>query len=147
PAEPPRPPFEDAPAPDGVSTRLDGLRVLVVDDEPDTRELLRFGLSRCGARVSAASTAGEALKAIAEEPPEVLISDIGMPGADGYELIRRVRSLPAERGGATPAVALTAYARAEDRQRALKAGYQLHVSKPVELSELVAAVSSLARRA
>jgi PAS domain S-box-containing protein len=134
------------PAASEPSIRLDGLRVLVVDDEPDTRELLKFGLSRCGARVSAASTATEALKAIAEELPEVLISDIGMPEADGYELIRRVRSLPAERGGETPAVALTAYARSEDRQRALKAGYQLHVSKPVELAELVAAVSSLARR-
>ena len=146
PAEPLRPAYEDAPASNGSLIRLDGLRVLVVDDEPDTRELLKFGLSSCGARVSAAATAAEALRAIAEEPPEVLISDIGMPETDGYELIRWVRSLPAERGGQTPAVALTAYARAEDRQRAIEAGYQLHVPKPVELSELVAAVSSLARR-
>jgi PAS domain S-box-containing protein len=137
---------DDTPAPNGRPARLDGLHVLVVDDEPDTRELLAFGLSRCGARVSSASSASEALKAVAEELPEVLISDIGMPEADGYELIRWVRSLPAERGGETPAVALTAYARPEDRQRALKAGYQLHISKPVELAELIAAVSSLARR-
>jgi PAS domain S-box-containing protein len=140
------PPAGFEPAPNGNAIRLDGLKVLVVDDEEDTRELLAFGLSSCGARVSSAASADAALKALAEELPEVLISDIGMPGADGYELIRRVRSLPAGRGGETPAVALTAYARTEDRQRALKAGYQLHVAKPVAMDELVAAVSSLARR-
>ena len=150
-AGPPAPPppasaERDAPPARGDSIRLDGLRVLVVDDDSDMRELLSVGLSRCGAQVSAVATAAEALKAIAGELPEVLISDIGMPEADGYELIRWVRSLPAERGGETPAVALTAYARDGDRQRATEAGYQLHVSKPVDLSELAAAVSSLARR-
>jgi PAS domain S-box-containing protein len=126
--------------------KLDGLRVLIVDDDPDTRELLKAGLGRCGAEVVTAATAGEALEAIAADPPDLLISDIGMPGEDGYELIRKVRALPTERGGRVPAVALTAYARTEDRLRALRAGYQMHVSKPVELAELVAIASSLVRR-
>ncbi|HYG79816.1 MAG TPA: ATP-binding protein, partial [Pyrinomonadaceae bacterium] len=126
--------------------RLDGLRVLIVDDDPDTRELLKAGLGRCGTEVVTAASAGEALEAIAADPPDLLISDIGMPGEDGYELIRKVRALPPERGGRVPAVALTAYARTEDRLRALRAGYQMHVSKPVELAELVAVASSLVRR-
>ena len=126
--------------------RLDGLRVLVVDDEDDTRELLRVGLTQCGAEVSTASSAAEALEALAREMPEVLISDIGMPDEDGYELIRRVRALAPEGGGRVPAVALTAYARAEDRLRALRAGYQMHLSKPVELAELTSVIASLARR-
>jgi len=126
--------------------RLDGLRVLVVDDEPDARELLKVGLGQCGAQVTAASSAREALEALARVSPDVLISDIGMPGEDGYELIRRVRALPAGEGGEVPAVALTAYARIEDRMRALRAGYQMHVAKPVELAELVAVMLSLLRR-
>ena len=126
--------------------RLDGLKVLVVDDEADTRELLRAGVGRCGAEVLTAGSAREALEAIAQERPDLLISDIGMPGEDGYELIRRVRALPAAGGGRMPAIALTAYARTEDRLRALRAGYQWHIAKPVELAELVAVMASLLRR-
>ncbi|HYP01632.1 MAG TPA: ATP-binding protein, partial [Pyrinomonadaceae bacterium] len=126
--------------------RLDGLKVLVVDDEVDTRELFRVGIAQCGAEVVTAGSAQEALKAIEEVRPELLISDIGMPGEDGYELIRKVRSLPAGRGGKIPAIALTAYARTEDRLRALRAGYQMHISKPVELAELVAVMASLIQR-
>jgi PAS domain S-box-containing protein len=126
--------------------RLDGLRVLVVDDEPDTLELLKAGLGQCGAEVVTARSAGEALEAMATVVPDVLISDIGMPGEDGYNLIQRVRELPAESGGRVPAIALTAYARTEDRLQALKAGYQMHVPKPVELTELVAVVESLIQR-
>jgi PAS domain S-box-containing protein len=130
----------------GCPERLDGLKVLVVDDEPDTRELLRVGLGQCGADVTAVGSATDALEAMATNVPDVLISDIGMPGADGYALIRRVRELPAESGGRVPALALTAYARTEDRMQALRAGYQMHVPKPVELAELVAVVASLDQR-
>jgi PAS domain S-box-containing protein len=126
--------------------RLDGLRVLVVDDEPDTLELLKAGLGHCGAEVVTARSAGEALEVMVTAVPGVLISDIGMPDEDGYGLIRRVRALPVESGGRVPAIALTAYARVEDRMQALKAGYQMHVPKPVELAELVAVVASLVRR-
>jgi len=126
--------------------RLEGLKVLVVDDEVDTRELFRVGISQCGAEVVTAGSAQEALEAIEAERPDLLVSDIGMPGEDGYELIRKVRALPAGRGGKIPAIALTAYARTEDRLRALRAGYQMHVSKPVELSELVAVMASLIGR-
>jgi PAS domain S-box-containing protein len=126
--------------------RLDGLKVLVVDDEPDTRELLKAGLGQCGAEVTAASSAAEALAAISAGAPDLLISDIGMPDEDGYELIRRVRELPAEGGGKVPSIALTAYARTEDRLQALRAGYEMHVPKPVEMAELVAVAASLVRR-
>jgi PAS domain S-box-containing protein len=126
--------------------RLDGLKVLVIDDEPDTRELLKAGLGQCGAEVTTAGSASEALAAISNGAPDLLISDIGMPEEDGYELIRRVRELPAEGGGKVPAIALTAYARTEDRLHALRAGYEMHVPKPVEMAELVAVAASLARR-
>jgi PAS domain S-box-containing protein len=126
--------------------RLDGLRILVVDDERDTLEMLKFGLSQCGARVSAVGSAAEALAAMAAGGCDVFISDIGMPEVDGYELIRRVRQLPAEGGGRVPAVALTAYARTEDRLQALRSGFQMHVPKPVELAELIAVTASLVGR-
>jgi PAS domain S-box-containing protein len=126
--------------------RLDGLKVLIVDDEPDTRELLTMGLTQCGAEVKAAGSVAEALEVIITEAPDLLISDIGMPNEDGYELIRRVRELPAESGRKMPAIALTAYARVEDRMQALRAGYQMHVPKPVELAELVAVAASLIQR-
>ncbi|HEX7316289.1 MAG TPA: ATP-binding protein [Pyrinomonadaceae bacterium] len=126
--------------------RLDGLKVLVVDDEVDTRELLKVSIGQCGAEVATAGSAREALAALEETRPDLLISDIGMPGADGYELIRKVRALPAGRGGKIPAIALTAYARTEDRLRALRAGYQMHISKPVELAELIAVMASLIGR-
>jgi CheY-like chemotaxis protein len=126
--------------------RLEGVMILVVDDEPDTRDLLKAGLGQCGAVVTVVGSAAEALEAIAAKVPELLISDIGMPDEDGYELIRRVRQLPPETGGKLPAIALTAYARVEDRMQALRAGYQMHVPKPVELAELVAVSASLIKR-
>jgi len=124
---------------------LKGIRVLVVDDEPDARETLQQILEHCDAEVQTAGSAREALAALESWQPHVLISDIGMPGEDGYSLIRRVRELPPERGGRTPAAALTAFARGEDRRRALHAGFQMHVSKPVEVQELAAVVANLAR--
>jgi PAS domain S-box-containing protein len=131
------------PAPD-CPEKLDGLKVLVVDDEADTRELLRAVLGRCGAEVTTAGSAEEALDLLKQSRPDVLVSDIGMPGEDGYELIKKVRALSSEDGGKIPAIALTAYARAEDRLQVLRAGYQMHVAKPVELTELVAIVATLA---
>jgi CheY-like chemotaxis protein len=117
--------------------------VLVVDDETDTREAMAIGLGRHGARVATASSASEALGALARERPQVLVADIGMAGEDGYALLKKVRALPAERGGATPAIALTGYANPQDRVDALRAGFQIHVSKPVTPAELAAAVASL----
>ncbi len=122
------------------------MRVLVVDDEPDARSLLRRLLEDCHAVVRTSASARDALDQIAAEPPDVLVSDIGMPGEDGYSLIRRVRALGAERGGNVPAVALTAYARSEDRVRAIRAGFQTHVVKPVEPAELITVVASLSGR-
>ena len=119
------------------------IRVLVVDDEADTRKLLRTALSQHGARVTTAGSASAALKKIWRRKPDLMISDIAMPGTDGYELMRRVRLLPEASGGKMPAVALTAYAREEDRKRALAAGYQMHLSKPIEIAELSAAVADL----
>ena len=125
---------------------LEGVRVLTVDDEADARKLVAEVLGRCGAEVRAASSAGEAFVLLQAWRPHVLLSDIGMPGADGYVLISRVRALPAELGGGTPAAALTAYAGAEDHARVLSSGYQRHVAKPVEPAELAAVVASLAGR-
>ncbi|HWW74593.1 MAG TPA: PAS domain-containing protein [Pyrinomonadaceae bacterium] len=126
---------------------LDGVKVLAVDDEPHGRALIMEVLRRCGAEVVTVSSAREALEVLQAWRPHVLLSDIGMPGIDGYMLIRRVRELPEEQGGRTPAAALTAYAGAEDRARSLSSGYQLHVAKPVEPAELAAVVASLAGRA
>jgi PAS domain S-box-containing protein len=128
------------------SDRLDEMKILVVDDEQDTRDLLKAALSECGAAVMSAASAEEGFQSLINNQPDVLISDIGMPSQDGYEFIRRVRSLPAEQGGKVPAVALTAYARIEDRLKALRAGFEMHVPKPVELTELVAVILSLVRR-
>jgi len=144
-AERARPAARETPTYD-YPDRLDGLKVLVVDDEPDTREMLRVGLTRCGAHVTATGSTREALAAIEKERPDLLISDIGMPGEDGYDLIRRVREMPPQSGSRLPAIALTAYARVEDRLQALRAGYQMHVPKPVEFAELVAVAASLVRR-
>ncbi len=120
--------------------------MLIVDDELDARELVTMMLERCGAKVFAAATVGEALERLESWKPSVLIADIGMPGEDGYDLIRKVRGLSKEHGGHTPALALTAYARTEDRVRALSAGYQMHLSKPVDQLELAAVVARLAER-
>jgi PAS domain S-box-containing protein len=134
-----------APA-DDCPEEIVGLKILVVDDEEDTRDLLRAVLGGYGAQVLIAATADEALDIAARSRPDVLVSDIGMPDVDGFELIRRVRELPAESGGGVPAIALTAYARAEDRLRVLRSGYQMHVPKPVEMAELLTVIASLVRR-
>ncbi|HEU5323713.1 MAG TPA: response regulator, partial [Methylomirabilota bacterium] len=126
---------------------LEGLHVLVVDDEADARELIRLILEGRGALVTAVASTQAALAALARARADVLVSDIGLPGDDGYALIRQVRALPPDAGGATPAVALTAYARTEDRTRALLAGFETHVAKPVEPAELVMVVARLAPRA
>jgi CheY-like chemotaxis protein len=118
--------------------------VLVVDDDADARDLLTTILEQCRARVTAVSTAPEALAAIEGQPFDLLVSDIGLPGEDGYSLIKRVRALEMQRGGRLPAVALTAYARSEDRRLALLAGFQMHVAKPIQPGELVAVVASVA---
>jgi PAS domain S-box-containing protein len=125
---------------------LSGLRVLVVDDEADSLEFLDASLSGCGAEVRAVTSVAEALEQLQEFRPDVLVSDIGMPHEDGYALMRKVRALGPEQGGAIPAAAVTAYARSEDRLRALLAGFQSHIAKPVEPAELAAVVASLAGR-
>ncbi|WP_240359549.1 PAS domain-containing hybrid sensor histidine kinase/response regulator [Pyxidicoccus trucidator] len=125
---------------------LAGLSVLVVDDEDDTRELLRALLEGCGARVRLASSSAGGLSAVREEAPDILISDIGMPEEDGYTFIRKVRALPSGDPARLPAVALTAYARMEDRARVLLSGFQNHLPKPVEPLELLAVLGSLAKR-
>jgi signal transduction histidine kinase/CheY-like chemotaxis protein len=125
---------------------LAGVRALFVDDEADARELITMMLAECGAEVRTAVSATEALAACDEWRPDVLITDIGMPGEDGYTLMKKLRAQEKLRGGHIPAIALTAYARREDRLRALSAGYEYHVPKPVEPDELLAAVASLANR-
>ena len=135
-----------AAAPRERQMSLSGLRVLVVDDEIDARMLLTAMLERCGAEVSSFNSAQEGLEALETWRPDVLVADIGMPVEDGYALIRKVRALPKDKGGQTPALALTAYARTEDRVRALSEGYQLHLAKPVDRVELATVVASLANR-
>jgi CheY-like chemotaxis protein/anti-sigma regulatory factor (Ser/Thr protein kinase) len=122
---------------------IGGVHVLLVEDEPDVRELVVAVLERCGVRVTIASSVAEALEALRRDKPDLLLSDIGLPGEDGYSLIRKVRALPPHEGGRIPAVAMTAYARLEDRTRALLAGFQLHVPKPVAPEELLAVVAAL----
>ena len=138
-------------APSPISTdfkalNLSGIKVLVVDDEADARDLIKRVLTDCKAEVFTASTAGEAVLLVETEKPHILVSDIGMPEVDGFELLRRVRALGHARGGRIPAIALTAFARTEDRTRALRAGFLVHVAKPVEPSELVATVATIAGR-
>jgi PAS domain S-box-containing protein len=137
----------DPPADVASAADLRGLRVLVVDDDADTREILRVLLSQSGAEVYAAGSSAEALIAIGEWQPGVLVSDLGMPGEDGIALIAKVRALAPEGGGNIPAAALTAYARDEDSLRARSAGYQVHIAKPVDPAKLVNAVAGLAKRA
>jgi signal transduction histidine kinase/CheY-like chemotaxis protein len=137
---------DDDPAAAEGAPDLTGTRVLVVDDEADSRDTLRQILEHCHAEVRTVGSAREALEALPIFRPHVILSDIGMPDEDGYSLIRRVRQLPPEQGGQTPAAALTAFARTEDRRRALLAGFEMHLSKPVELQELCAVVATLVRR-
>jgi signal transduction histidine kinase len=133
----PRPTFD-------CPQELKGLRVLVVDDEHETRELLRYLIEECEATVTTASSASEALTELERAPFDILVSDIGMPDIDGYALIRSVRALPPEQNGRILAVALTAYARGEDRTKALRAGFTMHLAKPVEPSELLAVLAAVA---
>ena len=139
-------------APAGVGTaraafpQLQGIRILFVEDDTDARELVREVLERCGAVVTTAASTPGALLLLREDRPDVLISDIGMPGLDGYELIRRVRQMERTAGPETPAIALTAYAGAEDRRRALESGYQVHIPNPVDPMEIAFAVVRLLRR-
>jgi signal transduction histidine kinase len=133
------PPVEDA----GKPIPLDGLRVLVVDDEPDARELLVLILRAHGAITESAGSAHEALECIARSKPDVLVSDIAMPGADGIELIQKIRQLDGD-VGRLPAIALTAYSRSESRRKILAAGFQVHVAKPIEPAALTAVVANLA---
>jgi len=137
------------PRPPSAPSLLGGLRLLIVDDEPDARELLAAAFTQMGARVQVVSSADEAMAAIAHHRPHLVISDIGMPGQDGYALLQRLRAAEAGSGRRLPAVALTAYATADDVKRAVAAGYDLHVAKPVDaltlartLVELVGGVES-----
>jgi PAS domain S-box-containing protein len=123
---------------------LNGIRILVVEDERDTCEFLDRFLRGYGADVVVARSAAEALSCVAADKIDMVVSDIGLPDMDGYDLMQRIRQLPADRGGATPALALTAYARTEDRTRAFRAGYQAHLAKPIEPAELVVTISSFA---
>jgi CheY-like chemotaxis protein len=125
-------------------SRLDGVRVLVVDDAPYVRDVVTDILEQDGAVVTAAETAEKALELLQRERPNVLLSDLTMPGKGGYWLIGQVRALPPERGGATPAAAFTAYASLAHRAGVLRAGFQLHVAKPVGIRELVDVVATLA---
>jgi signal transduction histidine kinase len=125
---------------------LQGLRILIVDDEPDTLDLISVELAQHGAMVTGISSAEEALQSLSQETFDLLISDIGMPGMDGYDLIRQVRKQEAGTQKPIPAIALTAYARVQDRMRAIMAGYSTHVAKPVEATELLTVVASLAGR-
>jgi PAS domain S-box-containing protein len=129
---------------DQPSASLNGIRVFIVEDEPDTREFLERYLAAAGAEVTAVSTATDALAKLPDCEADILVSDIGLPDIDGYDLMQRVRRLEAKNCGAIPAVALTAYARTEDRMRAFRAGYQAHLAKPVEPAELVATIASFA---
>jgi len=127
------------------SPNLEGLHILVVDDDEDSRHMLAKTLTRANATVTTARSADEALELLAARVPSVLISDIGMPGKNGHDLVAAVRALPAEDGGRLPAIALTAYTRAEDRIRAMASGFQILVSKPVDALELLFTIERLAR--
>ncbi|MEH2452597.1 MAG: ATP-binding protein [Nostoc sp.] len=135
---------EDKGLPD-ASPNLQGVNVLVVDDEVDTRDLIVFILQQCGASVRAFASASQALNALAVEKPDILLSDIGMPEMDGYMLIRQIRSLPPEQGGEILAIALTAYAGETNEQEILQAGFQKHLTKPIEPGKLAMVIASLVK--
>jgi CheY-like chemotaxis protein len=122
---------------------LRGFHVLVIDDEPDARILIERILTRCNATVTTAADAQEALQAVKQHHPDMVLSDIGMPVEDGYQFLAKLRRLSNAEGGDTPAVALTAFARSDDRRRALMAGFQMHLPKPVEPAELLAVASNI----
>ena len=126
-----------------MSKELHGLKILVVDDDQDTRDLLEWVLRRVGAEVVAVPSAKAAMEALEHERPNIIVSDIAMPEEDGLSLMRRIRALPRERGGRIPAVALTAHSMVQDRLQSLRAGFQSHVPKPVVPEELVEVVTSI----
>jgi len=138
---------ESAGAPEALAAvRLDGVSVLLVEDSPDARELIAVLLRERGAKVHLAASAPEALEALAAAVPDVLVSDIGLPGEDGHSLLQRVRTWAEAREVSIPAIALTAYAGPEDVRRAYRAGFQVHMAKPLEPASLVDAVARLAAR-
>jgi signal transduction histidine kinase/CheY-like chemotaxis protein len=140
---PARPLVPEAVATRRKSSRLSGVLVLVVEDELDAREVVRLVLEDAGARVLVAGSTDEALEIFRGQQPDVLLSDIGLPVRDGYDLMRSLRALPPEQGGRTPAIALTAFASAEDRARALEVGFQVHLAKPLVPEKLIAAIAAL----
>jgi CheY-like chemotaxis protein len=148
---PPRAPALAAPprrdASEIKTATLDGVRVMVIEDDPDAREIAARSIQDAGGEVIAVANATEALTALVagSSPPDAIISDIGLPGTDGYDLLREVRKLPRERGGSVPAIAVTAYASAADEQRALSHGFTAHITKPFEPSHLIAAVHNALR--
>ena len=133
---------EALPTEKGESSSLEGVRVLLVEDDDDTREVVSAALERYGASVIEAASAAEALQLFVKKSPDILVTDLGMPDMDGYELLSKIRS---ESGGRDiPAVALTAFAGAEDKQKSLRAGFHAHLSKPISLKELIAAIDDSA---
>jgi CheY-like chemotaxis protein len=126
-----------------MGKELYGLKILVVDDDVDTRELIEWVLKRVGAEVTSVGSAREALEVLEREKPHVLVSDIAMPEEDGYSLLKKIRALPPESGGRIPAIALTAHSLVQDRLQSLRAGFQNHVPKPVVPEELVEVVASI----
>jgi CheY-like chemotaxis protein len=126
---------------------LAGLDILVVEDDPDARRLIHHALSDCGATVRTANSAAEGLIRFDEKTPDVLISDISMPGEDGYSLIRKIRNRPPQAGSTVPAIALTAYASPDDQARALSAGFDAHIPKPMDPFDLSTAISTLHAKA
>ena len=135
-----------APFDTAAAAGLDGIRVLAVDDDADARAMVREILEAAGAHVTTVDSAESALEEIARVRPDALLADLGMPGVDGFELIARVRSSPDAEIRQVPAAALTAYARPEDRTKALGSGFQIHLAKPIDPAELIAAVALLARQ-
>jgi CheY-like chemotaxis protein len=125
------------------SDSLTGIQVLVVDDEPDNLDLIDFLLTQVGASVTAVTSATEALTIISENPPDILVSDIGMPEMDGYKLLQQIRALPNQQDKPIKAIALTAFAYEEDEEKAIRAGFQMYLAKPVNLIELVEAITSV----
>ncbi len=130
---------------DSLETPCSNLEILIVDDDADTREFQKFLLEQQGAQVIAVASGLEALQALDRSIPDVIVSDIGMADMDGYMLMRQIRSRSSQQGGQIPAIALTAYAREADQQKALQAGFQAHITKPVELEALVETIAKLVR--
>lgn len=139
-------PLEDSLIFSADSINLAGLKVLVVDDDPDSRDLVAFLLEEYGIEVMVVASALEVLKTLASVQPDILLCDIGMPDMDGYMLMRQIRAMPPEKGGQIPAIALTAYAGESNQQQALKAGFQWHLAKPVEPMDVIAVIAELTKK-